>query len=43
MEQKIKDFFTKKRDDIFAFLFFLYVIVLVLATISEIFDLNWFR
>jgi len=40
---KIKEFFQKYKGEILLFILFLYVIILGLGVISEVFDLGWFK
>jgi len=40
--EKIKEFFRKYKGEILVVILLLYVIILGLGTISEIFELHWF-
>jgi len=41
--QKVKEFFQKYKSEILLFVLFIYVIILGLGVISEVFDLGWFK
>jgi len=40
---RVKEIIIRNKENIWIILLFVYVTILVLATISEIFDLGWFR